>query len=246
MNALMQTGSAPLTMTSREIAELTGKEHRNVLRDARAMLVELHGEGGLLSFEQTHRDPQNGQEYPILALPKRETLILVSGYSVQVRARIIDRWQELEARPTALSPANLSRLELIQIAMQAEQERLQLEGEKAAVVAQLALAEPKAAALDRIAKHSDGSFCLTDAAKDLQMQPKKFLAKLQEIGWIHRRPMGGGWLAYQTRITQGVLEHKVTTGEKSDGSEWVGTQVRVTARGMARLAEILERDKVAA
>lgn len=87
-----------VTMTSRDIADLTGKEHRNVLRDARAVLIELHGEGGLLRFEQTYRDPQNGQLYPELALPKRETLILVSGYSVTMRAAIIDRWQELEAR----------------------------------------------------------------------------------------------------------------------------------------------------
>ena len=86
-------------MTSREIADLTGKEHRNVMRDARKMLAELHGEGGLLSFEHTHVDPQNGQEYPALRLPKREMLILVSGYSVVMRARIIDRWQELEAAP---------------------------------------------------------------------------------------------------------------------------------------------------
>ena len=44
-------------MTSREIAELTGKEHRNVVRDIRQMLQEL-GEGGLLRFEQTYSDPQ--------------------------------------------------------------------------------------------------------------------------------------------------------------------------------------------
>lgn len=101
-SALALTTSPNLTMSSREIAELTGKEHKNVLRDARVMLVELHGEGGLLSFEQTYRDAQNGQTYPMLALPKRETLILVSGYSVSMRAKIIDRWQELEqqvARP---------------------------------------------------------------------------------------------------------------------------------------------------
>lgn len=86
------------TMSSREIADLTGKEHRNVMRDIRVMLVELHGEGGVLSFEQTHTNPQNGQSYPCYALPKRETLILVSGYSVAMRAKIIDRWQELEAK----------------------------------------------------------------------------------------------------------------------------------------------------
>ncbi len=99
------------TMTSREIASLTGKEHRNVLRDARAMLIELHGEGGLLSFEQTHTDPQNGQAYPVLALPKRECLILVSGYSVKMRAAIIDRWEALEsgrAAPVAAQPSAMA------------------------------------------------------------------------------------------------------------------------------------------
>lgn len=45
------------TMTSCEIAELTGKRHDNVLRDARAMLAELHGEGGVLSFGATHGGP---------------------------------------------------------------------------------------------------------------------------------------------------------------------------------------------
>ena len=66
--------------TSLEIAELTGKRHDHVMRDIRNMLVELYGEGGLLKFEDTHTSPQNGQEYPTFNLPKRETLILVSGY----------------------------------------------------------------------------------------------------------------------------------------------------------------------
>ncbi|SAL26060.1 Phage regulatory protein Rha (Phage_pRha) [Caballeronia turbans] len=96
MNAIALT--AP-TMSSREIADLTGKRHDNVMRDARLMLVDLHGVGGVLKFEDTALNEQNGQRYPIFRLPRRETLILVSGYSVAMRARIIDRWQELESRP---------------------------------------------------------------------------------------------------------------------------------------------------
>lgn len=125
-----------LTMSSREIAELTGKEHRNVMADIRKMLVELCDEEGVLKFQQTHRNEQNGQEYPIFSLPKRETLILVSGYSVELRARIIDRWQELEqqqAKPAAV--AELSRMDILRLAMDAEEARIKAEAERDHAVA---------------------------------------------------------------------------------------------------------------
>lgn len=102
MNALAILTSRPAaTMTSREIADLTGKEHRNVMRDIRTMLVELHGEDRLLSFEQTveRPNPSGGAAINsiVFVLPKREALVLVSGYSVELRAKIVDRWQDLEA-----------------------------------------------------------------------------------------------------------------------------------------------------
>lgn len=87
--------SQPL-MDSREIAELTGKDHRNVCRDIVDQLGQL--EGGMLRFEHTYRHEQNGQEYRCFKLPFRETMILVSGYSVELRAKVVDRWMELENR----------------------------------------------------------------------------------------------------------------------------------------------------
>ena len=97
MNMLINTSA---TMSSREIAELTGKDHRHVLADIRKMFEEL-GETSA-GFSADLPDAY-GRPQPAFNLPKRETLILVSGYSVTMRARIIDRWQELEAQPTTMS-----------------------------------------------------------------------------------------------------------------------------------------------
>ncbi|QRM56913.1 Rha family transcriptional regulator [Sinorhizobium sp. BG8] len=89
-------------MSSREIAELTGKRHDNVIRDIKAMLTDLSFEAS--DFAGSYIDP-TGRELPCFNLPKRETTILVSGYSVTLRARIVDRWMELEeqARSTPIT-----------------------------------------------------------------------------------------------------------------------------------------------
>ena len=79
-------GGMPVSMLTTEIAALTKKRHDNVMRDTKRMLLELHGERGVLSFEDTLRNLQNGQEYPCFRLPKREVMILVTGYSIPLRA----------------------------------------------------------------------------------------------------------------------------------------------------------------
>lgn len=82
-------------MTSREIAELTGKRHDNVLRDARKMLDKLQLErNSFLSFDHSGA---NGRRIEYFVLDKDLTLTLVSGYDVVMRHKIVKRWQELEA-----------------------------------------------------------------------------------------------------------------------------------------------------
>lgn len=80
------------TMSSREIAELTGKRHDNVMRDIRNMMSDL----GVLKSEDTYRHQSNGQEYSMFNLNKEETLCLVAGYHAKLRMAIIKRWSELE------------------------------------------------------------------------------------------------------------------------------------------------------
>lgn len=121
MNNVIPIGATVRTMTSREIAELTNKEHKNVLADIRAMLDDL----GLTSADFSADLPDAyGRLQPAFQLPKRECLILVSGYSVAMRARIIDRWQELEqATPAApaLPQTYIAALEDLLAAKKAEQ-----------------------------------------------------------------------------------------------------------------------------
>ncbi|WP_412057084.1 Rha family transcriptional regulator [Bartonella sp. DGB2] len=82
-----------LTMSSREIAKLCEKEHKNVIRDIRQMFTELKIEPS--TFLGKYKD-STGRKLICYYLPKRECLILVSGYSTVLRAKIVDRWLELE------------------------------------------------------------------------------------------------------------------------------------------------------
>jgi len=86
------------TMSSLEIAEVTGKELRNVMRDIRTVLTEAGI--GALKLERTYLDAQNNQR-PCYHLPRFECDLVVSGYSVRYRAAIIRRWHELEAKEAA-------------------------------------------------------------------------------------------------------------------------------------------------
>jgi hypothetical protein len=95
--------SVGMTMSSLEIAGLTGKRHDHVIRDADKMLSELGIDAP--SFGAVYR-AGNGEDRRCLNLPKRETLILVSGYSVEMRARIIDRWMELEVAVAGQAPTS--------------------------------------------------------------------------------------------------------------------------------------------
>lgn len=179
------------------------------------------------NFLGSYLDAQN-QKRPCYYLPKRECLILVSGYKVSLRAKIIDRWQELEQAPAI--PQSLP--EALRLAAELEEQRQQLAN-------QVETLKPKAEAFQRIAS-TEGSFNITNAAKNLQMNPHDLFAWLSKQGWIYRRAGTKNWLAYQAKIDQEWLEHK--TSEYTDshtGQECLGYQVRITAKGLAKLAELM-------
>lgn len=110
---------------------------------------------------------------------------------------------------------------------------------------QLKELKPKAEALERIAL-SDGAFCLTDAAKLLQTNPKKLIDFLSANHWIYRRVGNKNWIAYQDKIQAGYIEHKVTEIFQNDGTSKIREQVKITPKGITKLSKMLSSDMEAA
>ena len=137
-------------------------------------------------------------------------------------------WSKMLNDPAALRGIVLTYTEKV----------LTLEAEKAELV-------PKAEALDRIAT-ADGSLCVTDAAKALQVRPKDLFDYLRQNGWIYKRPGSTTYLGYQSKTIAGMVEHKVSTVLRGDGSEVVSEQVRITPKGLAKLATLLKPLEVVA
>lgn len=98
--------------------------------------------------------------------------------------------------------------------------------------------QPEVDALCRIAK-ADGSLCLTDTAKALQMRPKDFISLLNQKQWIYKRTGSAHYVGYQDKVQSGYLEHKVTEVSRSDGSSKITEQVRVTPKGLTKLSRLL-------
>ena len=113
---ILNTNSV-LTMTSREIADLLEKQHPNIKVSAER-LAEKGVIGTLAMQEFTH----NGNTYTEYLLSKRDSLILVAQNCPEFTARIVDRWQELESKQSA--PIELSRLDILTLAIESEKGRL--------------------------------------------------------------------------------------------------------------------------
>lgn len=233
MNALVNTNVQ--TMTSLEIAELVEKRHDNVKRTIETLVNQ--GVISLPQIEDVKIQRTRREEITTVYVftgeqGKRDSIIVVAQLCPEFTARLVDRWQELEAQiakpadpmqflsdPTLLRNALLTYSEMV----------IDLE-QKVEVM------QPTVEAYDRIAK-ADGSLCITDAAKALQMRPKDLIAKLSSSKWIYKRAGNSHWLGYQDKVQAGYLEHKVTEVTRSDGTTKITEQVRITPKGLAKLAK---------
>ncbi|MCO6057330.1 phage antirepressor KilAC domain-containing protein [Pseudomonas sp. MOB-449] len=213
---------AHATMTSREIAELVEKRHDNVKRTIGAIM-----DSGVI-LPQIEEVPNEGPG-PLTIIQyrlcKRDSFIVVAQLCPEFTARLVDRWQELEAlqlAPTSLpnfaSPAEAARA-------WAEQYEQRTAAEQA-----LSIAAPKAAFVDQYVE-ANGSMGFRQAAKLLKANERQFRQMLLDRGVMYY--LGGCLTPHQQHINAGRFDIKTGTSEHSNHAY---TQAKFTPKGIQWIA----------
>lgn len=139
MNNLILSKS---TMSSLEIAELTGKRHDAILRDIRNLLsqgVNAH------NFVEVEYLDKKGEARPSFNLTKKGCLILASGYDAKLREKIIDRWEQLEtAKRNGAFQVPQNYLEALEALVISEKEKQCLRADNKNKEVQISNLTPKA------------------------------------------------------------------------------------------------------
>lgn len=226
MNQLLSTGNTP-SMNSREIAELVGSRHDNV-----RVAIERLAARGVIEIPAMQEIPTATKPVSVYVFSgergRRDSIVLVAQLSPEFTAALVDRWQALEAGAVPRLPQTLPEALRLAADLAEQNNLLQV------VVSEQA---PKVEALARIAE-AGGSMCLTDAAKHLGIQRCRLIEWMRANRWIYRREGSMRLLAYQPRMAAGLLDHKVSViGREDDGADRLASQVRVTAKGLAVLAQ---------
>ena len=169
MNFQLATITSDLTMSTREIATLLEKQHNHLKTSTERLVTK-----GVISTPATREFNHNGNIYTEYLLCKRDSLILVAQNCSEFTARIVDRWQELEAqvKPAFTLPQTFAQALTLaaQQALELEQKQLQLEA-----------AKPKVEYVDSYVDRNHLK-SVTDVAKELGVSGKALGKWLREEG----------------------------------------------------------------
>ena len=235
--------NCPIT-TSLAIAEGVGNPHASVIKVIRQNASDLE-EFGNIGFEIQNSTSGAGRptEYAILNEQQSALLLTyfrnndtVKTFKKALIKAFFEMRDELNKRQ---APAeNLSRMDILQLAMQSEEDRIRLEQEKLNLEHQLEEEAPRVAFAKQVEVAPD-AISVAQAAKIIGTGQRRLFAFLRQIGWItrHNEP-------YQAKIEAGYLDVKLGSWEHPDHGLKQSVTALVTGKGLAKLQKLWsERDQ---
>lgn len=216
----IQTIGAARTMSSLEIADLVESNHADVRRS-----IERMAERGVITLQPLAEVSNPGpgpKTIKVYQVSQRDSYVIVAQLSPEFTARLVDRWQELEARNTPVAlPDFADPVAAARAWADATESKFKAE-------AALALAAPKVEFVDRYVIADSGAKGFRQVCKLLKANEARFREFLIGARVMYR--LGGEWMDHQPHIDAGRFE--VKTGEANShafnrclftpkGIEWV-------------------------
>lgn len=229
--AITETGDA--VTTSAAISDGTGVQHKNVLELVNRYLADLKEFGGV-AFETRPFETAGGSQNRSVAILNEQHATLLLTYMRnndvvrEFKKRLVRAFFDLHQKQKVPDMANLSRLDILAMAMEAEQGRIALESRLQSVA-------PKVAFYDQVTK-ADDSISVAQAAKTMGTGRTRLFAFMRQIGWVTRKNE-----PYQAKIEQGYLDVKLGSWDHPDHGLQQSVTALVTGKGLAKLQELWER-----
>ena len=241
-------------MTSLQIAEVTGKAHKNVMQSIRNMEPAWEKVQGLkFQLMQKEVETNNGghkmQSY--YSLTKEECLYIATKFNDEARAKLIKRWKELEEQYVAHALPT-TYLEALKSLVQSEEQRQRLALENRAQQETISAITqentelgnritemlPKVSYYDQILE-SNATMTVTQIAQDYGMSAVKFNRLLSDMKI--QRKVQGQWILYTNYTPCGYVHSKAVDILRSDGRHDVKYNTEWTVKGRIFLYQTLKK-----
>ena len=247
---LIQFGENEQTMSSLEIAKLTGKPHNDVLKAIRAMETAWEKVNGG-KFSRVEYKDAKGEMRPAFELTKTECLYVATKFNDEARAKLVIRWEELEKKaranmlqlPDFTNPAEAARA----WAQEYEQktvlalENKRLEEENVQLAAENQELKNDRNYLDLIMR-SRALLTISQIAQDYGMSGKALNKKLSEMGIQYS--INGQWILYAKYKDCGYVSSRSIDITRADGRPDVVLHTEWTQAGRKFLYEELKKEGI--
>ena len=222
------------TMTSLEIAELTGKQHKDVMKAIRNMEPAWEKACGR-NFALTSRtivQPNGGtREVPCYQLTKTECLYIATKFNDEARAKLVLRWEELERERINLGTDYTAFIEKDTALMIGESSVSLTENrvnpcQKILAAADAIIGE----GLRMLNEDAEDTLTATQVAKTFNMTTYDFNAVLHDMGIQYRR--GGRWNISDDLADRNLVRLRTHVSYSLKGEKKIRTYMTWTMDGL--------------